>query len=181
MKWLLRAVLGLVVLIALVLGVGLLLPSAFKVERSVTIAAAPDVVYPLIAAPKEWARWSVWNRRDPNMQITYGGPSSGNGARWSWDSKTEGKGAMRFTEGTAPERISYELSFPEFGMTSTGRLLLTPVDVGGKPGTRVSWSNEGDMGGNPLNRWFGLFMDRLVGPDFEAGLANLKQLAETGS
>lgn len=180
MKWLLRAVLGLVILVAVVLGVGMMLPSAFKVERTAVIAVPPDQVYPLIAAPREWARWSVWNRRDPNMQITYGGPSSGLGARWSWDSKSEGKGAMEFTEGTVPERIGYRLTFPEFGMTSTGRLLLTAVDVAGKPGTRVSWTNEGDMGGNPLNRWFAVFMDRLVGPDFEAGLANLKQLAESG-
>ncbi len=59
-------------------------------------------------------------------------------------------------------------------MTSRGQLLLAPDGNG----TRVTWTNEGDMGGNPVNRYFGLMMDRLVGPDFEAGLANLKGLAE---
>ncbi|MFX7894998.1 SRPBCC family protein, partial [Acinetobacter baumannii] len=70
--------------------------------------------------------------------------------------------------------LTYELYFPDFGSTSTGEFRLTPRDGG----TKVSWSMDGDMGRNPLNRWMGLFMDRMVGPDFDAGLANLKALAE---
>jgi uncharacterized protein YndB with AHSA1/START domain len=174
MKWLLRIAVGLVGLLVVLAGIGLLLPSQFKVERSVQIAASADRVYPLIADPREWKRWTVWNRRDPAMKMEYGGAPSGAGARWSWQSKSEGNGSMEFTDAKPGERIAYRLSFPEFGMQSSGLLTIVPTG----DGVRVTWTNEGDMGASPVSRWFGLFMDRLVGPDFEGGLANLKRLAE---
>jgi len=176
MKFLIRGIVALLVLVVAVLAIGLVLPSQFKVQRSVEIAAPADKVYPLIAAPAAWVKWCVWNQRDPSMKIEYSGPSSGSGARWRWESKSEGNGEMEFTDAVADQRISYRLSFPDMGMQSSGRLSLEP---GGK-GVRVTWTNEGDMGGNPVNRYFGLLMDRMVGPDFEAGLNNLKGLAEKG-
>jgi uncharacterized protein YndB with AHSA1/START domain len=174
MKWLKWLLIGVAAALLLFAAVGLALPSQFHVERSVAIAAPAGKVYPLIAAPAEWKRWSAWNLRDPKMRIEYGGPASGAGASWSWRSETEGNGTMEFTEAVPDARLAYRLSFPDFGMQSTGELRIEPH--GG--GVRVSWSNEGEMGANPVNRWFGLFMDRLVGPDFEAGLSNLKRLAE---
>lgn len=174
MKWFKRILIGVILLVLLFAGIGLALPAHFKVERSVTIAAPAEKVYPLIAAPSQWKRWSAWNQRDPKMQIEYAGPAAGAGARWTWRSKTEGNGQMEFTEAVPSQRLAYRLSFPESGMQSTGLLRLEPQGSG----VRVSWSNEGNMDANPVNRWFGLFMDRLVGPDFEAGLTNLKRLAE---
>lgn len=174
MKFLIRAGVAVLALIVLLLAIGFVLPSRFKVERSMEIAAPPAKVYPLLASPAAWKDWSVWNRRDPAMKLDYGGPASGAGARWRWQSATEGNGEMEFTDAVPDKRIGYRLSFPDFGMQSTGALTLEPTATG----VRVRWSNEGDMGGNPVNRWFGLFMDKMVGPDFEAGLANLKQLAE---
>lgn len=176
MKWLLRLVVGIVGLLVVLAGVGLLLPSRFKVERRIEIAAPADKVYGLIADPREWKRWTVWNRRDPAMTMQYGGASSGVGAKWSWQSATEGSGTMEFTDAKAGERIAYRLAFPEFGMESRGLLTIAPA--GGR--VRVTWANEGDMGASPVNRWFGLMMDRLVGSDFEGSLANLKRLAESG-
>jgi uncharacterized protein YndB with AHSA1/START domain len=171
--WLLGALVGLVVLL---LVIGFFLPSEFRVERSVLINAPAERVYPLVATPREWTRWSVWNERDPNMQIEYSGPESGAGAAWSWKSETEGNGEMEFTEATPPQRVVYVLRFPDMGMQSTGLMTVTPAEGG----VQVTWTNEGDMGGNPLNRWFGMFMDSLVGPDFEAGLNKLKRVAEAG-
>lgn len=176
MKWLKRVVVAVVGLVALLLVIGLLLPSGFKVQRSMQIAAPPAKVYPLIADPRQWKNWSVWNQRDPAMQMQYSGADSGAGAKWSWQSKTEGNGAMEFTAAVPNERIVYALSFPDMGMTSRGELQLVPEGTG----TRVTWTNEGDMGGNPINRYFGVMMDSLVGPDFEAGLNNLKAAAERG-
>lgn len=174
MKWFKRILIGLVALALLFAAVGLALPSRFSVERSVTIAAPAEKVYPLIAAPAQWQRWSVWNQRDPKMKIEYAGPAAGTGARWSWRSETEGNGEMEFTDAVGGRQLTYRLSFPDFGMQSTGQLRIEPEGNG----VRVNWSNEGEMGASPVNRWFGIFMDRLVGPDFEAGLANLKRLAE---
>jgi uncharacterized protein YndB with AHSA1/START domain len=176
MKFLIRGIVILIALILLLLGVGLLLPSQFKVQRSIEIAAPASRVYPLIAAPAAWKKWSVWNQRDPAMKVEYAGPAAGSGARWTWQSASEGNGAMEFVDAVPDQRIGYRLSFPDMGMQSTGLLTIEPAGNG----VRVTWTNEGDMGSNPINRWFGLFMDRLVGPDFAAGLANLKKLAEAG-
>ena len=166
------AVVGIGALLAV--GAGFFLPSGFAVERSVVVDAPADRVFNLVVDPREWKRWSVWNRRDPDMEITYGGPPFGQGARWSWKSKSEGEGSMTFTRVVPNERLGYELSFPEFGMKSEGELILVPAGSG----TRVTWTNTGDVGRNPLKRYLAISMDRMVGPDFEAGLANLKQLAE---
>lgn len=170
-KWLL----GLVVALAVVLVAGgWLLSSKFSVSRSVSINAAPDKVYPLIADPRAWKQWSVWNQRDPAMAITYSGPPSGAGAAWAWKSGSEGDGKMTFTAADLDKRLAYDLYFPDFGTTSTGELTLKPQGSS----TLVTWTMNGDMGTNPLFRWFALFADSMVGKDFQAGLAGLKQVAE---
>jgi uncharacterized protein YndB with AHSA1/START domain len=170
-KWLL----GLLLLLAVVLvGGGLLLSPKFTVTRSVTIAAPVDKVYALVASPRQWKLWSVWNQRDPAMQIEYSGPESGAGAAWSWKSKTEGDGKMTLTAAEAGRRVAFDLYFPDFGTTSTGELRFAAQ--GG--GTQVSWIMNGNMGSNPLFRWMALFADGMVGKDFEAGLAKLKAVAE---
>jgi uncharacterized protein YndB with AHSA1/START domain len=158
----------------LIVGVGLVLPSTFEVQRSIEINAAPEKVYDLVVDTRQWKNWTVWNQRDPAMRIVYSGPPFGMGAKWSWDSKTEGKGAMEFTRVEPNRRVEYRLAFPDFNMTSSGALILEPK---GK-GTTVTWTNAGDTGSNPLKHYLSAAMDRLVGPDFEQGLANLKALAE---
>lgn len=174
MKVLLRILVGLVVLILALLAAGFLLPAQFKVERTATIAAPPAVVYAQIAAPKAWKDWAVWNQRDPAMQLTYSGPDSGVGAKWAWLSKTEGNGEMEFTRAVPDSEVVYSLYFKDFDMRSTGTLTLAPAGSG----TTVRWTNEGSLGMNPINRWFGLFMDKMVGPDFEAGLKGLDALSQ---
>lgn len=171
LKWLVVTLVGLA---AVVVGGGLLLTPTFTVVRSVEIAAPADKVAALVEAPRQWARWTVWNRRDPAMTMRYEGPERGTGASWSWESASEGSGRMVFTQVDPGQRVVYELSFPEFDTTSTGELRLAPLPAG----TWVTWTMNGDMGANPVWRWFALFMDRMVGPDFEAGLANLKSEAE---
>jgi uncharacterized protein YndB with AHSA1/START domain len=171
LKWLAIVIVGLIVL--LVIG-GYALSPKFKAERSISVNAGADKIYALIADPREWKRWSVWNRRDPGMAITYSGPPSGAGAVWEWKSKSEGDGKMTFSAAEPGKRVAFELYFPDFGTTSTGVLELVPDGQG----TKVTWTMNGDMGSNPVYRWMALFMDKMVGPDFEAGLANLKALAE---
>jgi uncharacterized protein YndB with AHSA1/START domain len=166
------AVIGALVLL-LVAG-GFFIPSAYKVERSVLVNAPPKKIYDLVVEPKKWAEWSAWNRRDPNMKVTYKGPPFGMGAKWDWVSKTEGTGSMEFTRVEPDRAVEYSLSFPEYKMTSTGAITLEPAGNA----TKVTWTNAGDVGKNPLKRYLTLTMDRMVGPDFEAGLANLKAIAE---
>lgn len=171
LKWILGVVL---VLAAVLVGGGWLLGSDFKVTRSLLVNAPPEKIYPLVADPRGWKQWSVWNQRDPAMAITYSGAPSGVGAVWAWRSATEGDGRMSFTRAEAPGLLGYDLYFPDFGTTSRGELRLVPEGSA----TRVSWTMEGNMGRNPLFGWIALFADGMVGKDFEAGLAGLKAVAE---
>lgn len=166
------AVVGFAALV--IVGAGFFLPSDFAVERSVIVDAPRERVFNLVIDPREWKRWTVWNERDPKMEIAYDGPPFGQGARWSWKSASEGNGSMVFTRVVPNESLGYELLFADFGMKSEGEIVLTPAGTG----TRVTWTNRGDVGRNPLKRYLAITMDRLVGPDFEAGLANLKRVAE---
>lgn len=169
-----KIALGIVGLLVLLVVVGFLLPRNVSFARSVEIAAPADSLYVLVSTPKQWPRWSVWNQRDPNMALTFAGAESGQGATWSWKSKSEGNGAMTFTASEPGKRVAYELRFEGMGEPSTGDLVLEPT----ASGTRVTWSMQADMGGSPVGRWMGVVLERLVGPDFEGGLANLKRLAE---
>ena len=171
LKWAMIVLIG---LIALLWVGGYALSPEFRAVRSATVNAPADRVYALIADPREWKRWSVWNQRDPAMVINYSGPPSGAGAAWEWKSQTEGDGKMTFSAAEPGRRLAYQLYFPDFGTTSSGALELAPDGHG----TRVTWTMDGNMGNNPLFRWLALFGDRMVGPDFEAGLANLKAVAE---
>jgi uncharacterized protein YndB with AHSA1/START domain len=170
-KWILIVIVGLA---AILVGGGYLLSPKFTVSRSQTINAPAEKIYALVADPRGWKQWSVWNQRDPAMQITYSGPESGAGAKWAWKSKSEGDGVMTFTGAEANKRVAYDLYFPDFGTTSTGELRFEPEGAG----TKVTWVMNGDMGSNPLFRWIALNADSMVGKDFEGGLAGLKKVAE---
>src|SRR4029453_7465374 len=139
MKWLKRGMLAIATLILLLFVVGMLLPSKFKVQRTQQIAAPAARIYPLIAEPRQWKNWAIWNQRDPTMAIQYSGPESGAGARWSWQSKTEGNGSMEFTAARLDQGIKYSLSFAALGLTSRGELRLVPDGEG----TRGTWTNGG--------------------------------------
>jgi uncharacterized protein YndB with AHSA1/START domain len=172
LQWALAAV-GALALLAV--GVGFFLPSAYEVTRTIEVKAAPAKVYDLVADPRLWSKWSAWARRDPAMDLAYSGPPFGQGARWSWKSRTEGSGNMEFVRVEPNARIEYTLTFADFGMKSGGTFRFEPAG----PGTRVTWTNAGDVGGNPLKHYLAVTMDRMMGPDFEAGLANLKGVAES--
>jgi uncharacterized protein YndB with AHSA1/START domain len=174
MRWLIRIAAGLVVVVLLVVLGGVFVPDTWRVERSAVIDAPPERIYPLVAAPRRWQEWAMWNRRDPAMATTFFGPAQGAGAGWQWDSKTEGRGRMTLLSADPARGFTYSLYFPDYGTTSTGDIRFEAQ--GGS--TKVTWTNAGSIGRNPLLHYMAHFMDRMVGPDFEAGLANLKTLAE---
>jgi len=162
----------LALLLVLMFGVGQLLAAEYRVERSTLVQAPPETIYALIDSSQGWARWGVWYRKDPQMKVSDSGAARGVGAAWSWKSESQGNGRMQLTGAEPGQRVRYELAIEGFD-ASQGDIELLP-EAGG---TRVRWTMHGRMS-NTIGRWFALFMDRMVGPDFEAGLANLKQLAE---
>lgn len=174
MKLALKILKYLVGIVVVLLAAGFLLPANYSAQRSITINAPTEKVFPLVANHKEWKRWSIWNQRDPNMAMTYSGPEMAAGSKWTWKSKSEGNGGMEFSAVETNKRVGYILTMEDM-TPATGDLKFTPDGTG----TKVSWDINGNAGMNPVFRWFGLFMDKMIGPDFEAGLKNLKKLAET--
>ena len=154
-----------------------LLPAKVLISREVAIAAPPDRVFSLVQSTQSTTLWSPWTGRDPNIRLTHSGPETGVGNRMEWasDDPQIGAGSQEITEVVPNERVTSALDFGDMGQ-ATAAILLAP-DGGG---TRVTWTLETNMGMNPVARWMGLAMDRMVGPDYEAGLAKLKSLAETG-
>lgn len=165
---------GIVLLCLALIAVGFFLPSEFKVQRSTVINAPADKVYAHIVDLKQWKNWGVWFARDPQMKITYSGVQSAVGMKSSWISETEGSGEMTITALVPNKNVTYDLYFPDFDMGSTGELQL--IESAGK--TTVTWMDYGDVGSNPINHYFALMMDSMIGPDFEGGLSNLKNLVE---
>lgn len=174
MKTLLRILAGLVALILLLVGVAFFLPSTYRVERSTVIQAPPEAVFSRVGDLRRWKEWGAWHERDPAMKLTYSEQSNAVGSWSAWESASQGNGRMTITRLEAPGRLVYKLEFPDMGTSSEGTMTLVPA--GG--GVKVIWVDQGNLGLSPLFRWFGLFIDRMIGPDFEQGLAKLKRLAE---
>jgi hypothetical protein len=173
MKILLKLVGGLAALVLLLVLVAFFFPRSYRVERAIVIKAKPEVVLPQVADLRSWKNWGAWQERDPGMKLMYSPVSTGVGAWSQWESAKEGNGKMTITAQTT-SKVSYLLEFPDMGTKSNGSLELV-AEAGG---TRVVWIDAGDLGNNPVNRWFGMFVDKIIGPDFERGLANLKKLTE---
>ena len=166
---------GLVMLgiIVLFVVVAYLLPRHIQVARSTVINAPPEVVFNQVNVLQNWENWSPWHDIDPEMQIIYEGPEMGKGASYSWFSEDPGagKGKLTITESVPNSKITTEIDFMERG-TATTEYSFAEI----KEGTLMTWSMETDMGNNPVARYFGLFMDKLLGRDFEKGMENIKKI-----
>ncbi|MCM5679746.1 SRPBCC family protein [Schlegelella sp. S2-27] len=152
------------------------LPDTFRIERSTTIDAPPATVHPYINDFHRWTAWSPWEKKDPAMQRTHSGAPAGKGAVYAWDGNSDvGQGRMEIVESNEPSRVQIQLDFLKpFEAHNTAEFTLAPAGSG----TLVTWSMHGPA--PYLSKLMQVFvsMDRMVGPDFEAGLANLKRVAE---
>lgn len=166
---------ALALIVALVVG-GLLLPDTGRVERSVTIQASPAQVFPLLNGFSRYNEWQPWAKLDPAMKIERSGPVEGVGARQRWfsENKGVGSGSLEIIESVTNERVRMRVAFTGFDGDIVSSYTLQPQGEG----TRLSWSYEAAFRGNLFSRYFGLMLDRMVGKDYEAGLLNLKLLAE---
>jgi len=156
--------------------VSLFLPGHYQVQRTITVAAPPARVFAHIDDLRAWRDWGVWFRRDPAMQLSYSPVTTGVGAWSSWKSRSQGDGKMTTTVVRAPTDFEYRMDFTAMAMVAHGTMVVAAAPGG----STVTMGMDGDLGHSPVNRWFGLAMNKLIGPDFEGGLANLKQLVESG-
>lgn len=175
MKILRRILVVLGVLLFVLIAVSQLLPSEYHVERSVMIQAKPEAIHPWINNLKKWPEWSAWTTaKDSTLVYTYEGPEEGTGAVSKWEGKKMGQGEMTLTESDPQKGVKFNLSFEQGKYRSKGFFTFEPDG----DATKVTWGFDGDVSRSPLDRYFSLLMDKMVGPDFEEGLRNLKQKAE---
>jgi hypothetical protein len=172
LKSILKILAGMVVLILII---SFFLPSQIHVERTGLVKNNPETVFKLVNNLPDWEKWSPWHHIDPNMKIQYGEVKEGKGAYYSWtsDHKNVGNGKMTISDVKPTDYIKTEMDFMENGK-GTAEFFLRPVEGG----TEVKWTMDTDVGMNPIGRIFGLFMDKMIGPDYEKGLHNLDSVAQ---
>ena len=170
-----KVILAVLLIPVVVLIVSLFLPSSYRVERSLEMQARPEALFAQVSALKKWTNWTAWTAaKYPDMEVSFSGPESGVGATYTWDGKSTGHGVLKLTRAEPARGIGYDLAFDHGKYVSRGAIEYVPAG----DGLKVTWSNEGDLGWNPISRIFGLLMDKMMGPDFEEGLRNLKQRLE---
>jgi len=174
-----KILIGVVAVIAVILIAAAFQPDDYRVTRNTAIAAEPAKVFALVDDFHEWTKWSPWEKLDPNMTRSFEGPASGNGAVYSWQGNGDvGKGKMTITASQPTERVGIKLEFIEpFASVADTSFTLKPA--GG--GTEVEWAMTGQH--TFVSKLMCLFMsmDKMIGPDFEKGLAQMKTVAEAKS
>jgi len=151
-------------------------PDSFRLSRSTTINAPPDKVFALINDLRQFNVWNPFAQLDPQNGITYDAVTVGVGGAYNWQGEKSGAGQMQITESVPAQRVSARLDFSK--PFEAHNVVDFTVQAQGDKDCTVSWAMHGPM---PfLNRLMTTFfdMDKTVGKEFEAGLANLKALAE---
>ena len=171
-----KILIGLVVIVAILLVIIALQPSHYQVERSATISAPASVVFAQVNDFHKWNAWSPWAKLDPAMKQTFEGAPAGAGAVYTWTGNKEvGEGRMTITESHKTDLVKIKLEFLKpFAATSTTEFTFTPQ--GNQ--TAVKWKMSGEN--NFIAKAFHLVMsmDKMIGGDFEKGLAQMKSVAE---
>ena len=162
-------------LIAAVLIYAATKPDSFRIERSTTIKAPPEKISAYLTDFKQWAAWSPWEGKDPAMKRTYSGAASGKGAVYSWvGNKNVGTGRMEVLD-VQPQKVTIKLDFSApFEAHNTAEYTMQLEG----DSTKLTWAMFGPA--NYMSKVMSVVMsmDKMVGPDFEAGLAKLKAAAE---
>lgn len=172
-----KILIALVVVVVAFLSYAATRPSTFEVNRSTVIKAPAQHIFDTINDFHNFPQWSPWQHLDPNMQVTYSGPQNGVGSMYAWSGNDKaGQGSMKITQAQAPSKIAMQLDFIKpFASNNTIDFALAPEGEG----TKVTWTMRGtNTFGLKVMSVF-MSMDKMIGPDFEHGLANLKTVAES--
>jgi uncharacterized protein YndB with AHSA1/START domain len=167
----------LAIAIATVLVLAAAKPDTFSVRRGAVMKTQPEKIFSLINDFHQWRTWSPWENKDPAMKRTFDGAESGTGAVYAWDgNKNVGSGRMEILDASRPSKIVIKLDFfkPFEGHNTAEFTMLPQGDA-----TSVNWVMHGPA---PfMSKVMQVFMniDKMIGKDFEVGLANLKRLTET--
>ncbi len=179
MKAIIKVFFWLIAVVVILLLVGFFLPKNVKIERTATINAKPEAVYALLNDLTTYDKWMPWNQLDPQWKVEYSPQTSGAGAWYKWDSKNDkvGKGQLSIIESNPGDKVVAELKFEGFSEPSASGWILKPAGTG----TELTWYMNSNIGNSAIYRWMGIFMDKMMGPQFEKGLQNIAVLADKGA
>ena len=164
----------LAIAIAAVLILAATKPTTLRVQRSVSIKAPPEGIFPLISDFHQWLTWSPYEQKDPAMKRTYGGAERGKGAVYAWDGNNNvGAGHMEILEASTPSKLRIKLDFERpFEGHNTAEFTFVPQG----DATLVTWAMYGPAPFMSKVMQVFINMDNMIGKDFEAGLVSLKKL-----
>ena len=164
--------LGIILLVVLI---SFFLPRKIHVERSLEMKATPEAAFALVNNLKAWEEWSPWHKIDTNAVMTYSEVAEGPNSFYTWSSEDKhvGHGKLTVLETKEPEFIKTQLNFEDMDPSYAEFHFEKTAD-----GVKVTWTMDSDVGYNPIGKFFGLMMDKMIGPDYEKGLANMKEIAE---
>jgi len=171
-----KILIGIVILVIVFVIIVAIQPPQYRVVRTTAIAAPQTAVFEQVNDLHKWEAWSPWAKLDPGMKQTYEGSPAGTGAIYHWSGNNKvGEGRMTILESRANDLVRIKLDFIKpFASTADTEFSFKP-DANQ---TAVAWSMAGKK--NFMSKAFGLFvnMDKMIGGDFEKGLAQLKSLVE---
>jgi hypothetical protein len=171
-----KVLLGVVVALAALATFVASRPDDYRVQRSARIAAPVGVVYAHVVSLHRWEAWSPWAKLDPRMSVEYGGPEAGPGATYAWKGNRDvGEGRMTVLDAKPDAQVVLHLEFLA-PMKDEATTTFDLAPAGGA--TEVTWSMSGKLGFIGKAMCMVSSMDRMVGPDFEKGLARLEAVAE---
>jgi hypothetical protein len=173
-----KILIALVLIVAIFLVIVALQPADFRVERSATFAAPPAAAFAQVNDFHNWQAWSPWAKLDPACKYTYDGPASGVGASMAWAGNNEvGEGRMTILDSKPNELVRIKLEFLKpFAATNTAEFTFKPSGAGQ---TDVNWAMFGHNNFVAKGMCLFMSMDKMVGKDFEKGLAQMKAVAES--
>ena len=171
-----KILLGVFALVTVILIYAAFKPGTFSVQRTITIQAPPEKVFSLINDYHNWPQWSPYEKLDPNMKRTMSGPVAGQGAIYEWSGNSQaGAGRMEITDSVPPAKVTIKLDFSK-PMEGHDRTEFTLIPESNS--TQVTWAMSGPMPYMAKVMCLFVSMDKMVGGDFETGLANMKEVAE---
>jgi uncharacterized protein YndB with AHSA1/START domain len=166
----------LIVVVAAVVAYASTRPDTFRVQRSASIKAPPEKIFPFIVDYRNWPQWSPYENRDPEMKRTFSGAASGKGAKYAWEgNRNVGSGAMEIIDTAPPNKILIKLDFIKpFEGHNIAEFTLEPQG----DATNVTWAMHGPVPLIGKVMHMVMDMDKMIGNDFAAGLEKMKAAAE---
>ena len=176
MRWIIKGLAGAAGLLVILAGIGFVLPTHWHVQESVIIDSPPEKIHPYVNQLRNWTQWAAWNTdQDPSLSYTYEGPEAGAGAVMKWKGGKTGFGRLKITKSDPQKGVWMELAVESDDVNAQSAITYETVAAG----TKVTWTDDGDVGMQPIGGYFVPLIKPTLSEHFREGLSRLKKQAES--